>query len=144
MKEPVEVLLQKPLESFLPHSHPMVLIRSIEQLDEHLIECKTRFQDAAFFGCKQGVPIAWSVEIIAQACALFVAIHKYGTNITTGRLLKCGGFEFRTPYLPYDQELMVSANLDVAGDSGLWIFEGTIKDQTETLLAGGNMNILVQ
>lgn len=144
MKESVEALLQKPVESFLPHTPPMVLIRSIQQLRESFIECETRFQDADFFGCEQGVPIAWSIEIIAQACALFVAIHRYDTGITTGRLLKCGHFEFGVPYLPYHQMLQISANLKAVGDSGLWIFEGAIGNDAGEVLASGNMNILVQ
>ncbi len=84
-----------------------------------------------------------AVEIIAQACALFVSIRQYGTGITQGRLLKCRSFEFPNPTLPYDTTFTIEARLKLAGDSGLWMFEGSMMDENNRIWASGDMSILV-
>jgi len=139
-----EQLINKPVSELLPHSGPMVLIDRITHLSSESIICNARYENSGFFQCKFGVPVPWAVEIIAQACALFVSINQYGSGITQGRLLKCRQFHFRVPFLPYQTEFQVESNLTLAGDSGLWLFKGSISDDCQQVLAQGDLSILVK
>lgn len=144
MKPPVEYWTHRPVESLLPHTPPLVLIDRIVQLEQDAITCEVNFPNDGFFRDSAGIPVAWSVEILAQACALFVSIQCYGTGITQGRLLKCRCFEFFTSHLPYESLLKVSTKLTMAGDSGLWFFTGDLRDANGTVFASGEMSIKVQ
>ena len=142
----IEQILQKPLQELLPHNPPMVLLNKVLSLDaeKQSISCSACFGNDGFFGNSLGVPIPWTVEIIAQACALFVSVSLFGTGITEGRLLKCRSFRFQKSYLRYDQTYVVDAKLKLAGDSGLWIFDGQITDSHGEIWAIGDMSILVK
>ncbi len=137
------LLLKKPVSELLPHSEPMVLIDAIENLSSETITCRACYKDTGFFRSKSGVPIPWAVEIIAQACALFVSIREYESGITQGRLLKCRQFRCNTAFLPYDHDFRIEAQLTLAGDSGLWLFKGAITDQKQQVMASGDLNLLV-
>ncbi len=144
MNPTLESWQQHPIESLLPHTPPLVLLDRIVKLAAESIRCETRFVNDGFFQDAEGVPVAWAVEIVAQACAVMVAIQCYGSGITQGRLLKCRSFEFHAAHLPYDALLEVDARLTMKGDSGLWFFSGAITDPAGTQLAEGEMTIQVQ
>lgn len=144
MNPTLESWQQHPIESLLPHTPPLVLLKRISELEAESIRCETCFANDGFFQDPEGVPVAWAVEIVAQACAVMVAIQCYGSGITQGRLLKCRSFEFFASHLPFDVLLEVDAKLTMKGDSGLWFFSGTITDTVGTVFAKGEMTIQVQ
>jgi len=141
-----EKILEKPLQELLPHTPPMVLLDKVISLDteNQSVSCSAYYENDGFFNDAQGVPIPWTVEIIAQACALFVSVSMFGTGITEGRLLKCRSFRFHKSHLNYDRPYAVYAKLKLTGDSGLWIFDGQIADSQGDIWANGDMSILVK
>lgn len=140
----LDELLKIPVAELLPHSAPMVLIDRIQDFGDNDISCVSIFRNPDFFKSPTGVPITWGIEIIAQACAIFVSINMYGTGITQGRLLKCKYFDCNEAELPYNKPLIIEATRTVTGASGLWMFEGRIKPAEGRPYLEGEMSILVK
>jgi predicted hotdog family 3-hydroxylacyl-ACP dehydratase len=122
----------------------MILLDRILSLENDDIRCACRYTDPGFFGCEDGVPICWALEIIAQACAAWVSIHARESGVTQGRLLKCRTFSLCQPHIPYNRNLIAQARRKLCGSSGIWIFEGSLNDEQGACYAHGELTLLVQ
>lgn len=111
---------------WLPHKDPMILIDHVRSISPSAIDCMSKPGTIGFYRCDRGIPIAWGIEIIAQACALFISFRAKGSGMTKGRLLKCRTFDFHQSHIPYGISFAVLARPIVQGSSGISIFEGSI------------------
>jgi predicted hotdog family 3-hydroxylacyl-ACP dehydratase len=131
-------------EQWLPHTQPMILIRKIKEIEASKIVCMANFTNDGYFQSNSGVPVSWSVEIISQACALFISIRSVGKSLSMGRLMRCKYLNFHTDYLPYEADLSVESVMTMAGSNGVSMFNGSIKTSSGDVLVEGAFSVFAQ
>lgn len=117
----------------LPHAAPAIridrvtsvtgdAIRGEVMLREHSVE-PGRVSDT---GPEAGVPVAWSIEVIAQLCAAYIGLKGRGDGVRDGRLVRVRDARFLVDTLPAGEKLAIvaCAESDSAGDA--FIFSGSI------------------
>ncbi len=72
------------------------------------------------------LPIAWSIEVIAQLCAAFIGLTREAGGFSKGRLLKVRDAQFSVNALPLGEPLTITAHLESCSDQGIFIFSGSI------------------
>ncbi len=132
------------IKELLPHTEPIILIKSIAKFIGDSIECITLFSDRNYFNDKNGIPVYWGIEIIAQAAAIHIIKNKSFATAISGRLIKARKIDFKSNYIPYDTRLRIYAKQVISSESGLFIYEGYIKTEKGEEYLIAELGILVR
>lgn len=127
--------------AYLPHTAPMVLIDEILKCEGDCLTAQTHLKQHTYIHENESllnVPIYWSLEIAAQACACFIGLKFAEFNFSKGRLVKSKQLKFYRDYLPVEVPLMIHAKLSLQSEAGIFAFEGTLfeTDPTSPLFKG--------
>ncbi len=133
----------------LPHRPPMLLLRAVRAHAPGETICETIFDEAFARACGGEVPVAFGLELIAQAAAVHYALTQLasgGTHVRAARGLLLGSrrLGLRVRSLPVGEILVVTVagGGEPPGPGGLIRFEGRVEDAAGTLLAGGDATVL--
>ncbi|WP_309387042.1 hypothetical protein [Cerasicoccus frondis] len=131
------------IRELIPHEPPMVLIDHITQLDQNHVCGETTLSPGSLDANGHGVPAAWSLEIVAQACAALIGHCHRHQGFRGGRLIKSTRWELNAQHLPTEQLLTVKASLDAASELGVFMFNGALHAGS-IQLAAGQLTILAK
>ncbi|GHB90787.1 hypothetical protein [Cerasicoccus arenae] len=132
-----------PISELIPHEPPMILIDRILELSADCVHAETTLQPGALDDNGTGVSSAWSLEIVAQACAALIGQHYRDQGFREGRLIKSSRWTLSTLHLPTAQLLTIHATIEAASDMGIFLFNGELR-AGDTCLAEGQLTILAR
>ncbi|WP_264874407.1 ApeP family dehydratase [Vibrio agarivorans] len=135
-----------PIEALLPHSHPMILIDSVVQHTNNMVECEFTISPKSFLfdSLINGVPAQAGVEYMAQTIAALGGLASYerGEAPSIGFLLGARRYHHREScflnghrYLVHAQELM--------SDSSVAVYQCKILNDKNQEVASGQVNTVV-
>lgn len=113
----------------------MVLLDALEYLDEARVQARTQLTGKLPARGRKDVHPAWGIEILAQACAAFIGYHHRKDGYTNGRLVKSRKITFVADRFSVDTRMDVHASLQLAGDNGLFLFDGQICARDQVLFS---------
>ncbi len=93
------------IKGLIPHREPLLFINEVISLDGNKLAARTVFvaSDPTFSGHFPGNPVVpgvYTLEAMAQACALFTSLSKGFTDKTVSYLFAGGEFRFKRPIMP--------------------------------------------
>lgn len=116
-----------PIESYIPHRRPMLVVDEIIDVTEVSIECRATIRPDNIF-LKDGVvnPIAM-IEFVAQACAILIGIRadKKPSGPRLGFIVGCREVAFSVDEFHIGDVLTVTG-LKVHGQENLGGFTGAV------------------
>lgn len=133
------------IEQVLPHSGPMILIDTLEHYTASGCCCRVSISNDSMFYQQgnKGVPSYVGTEYMAQAIAAFAGANALDKNqqVKIGFLLGSRKYKTTKPYFYLGCRLDICVEELYQEDSGLSVFECTITDQDNCLLAMANINV---
>lgn len=133
----------------LPHRPPMLLLRAVLGHRPGETCCEACFGDDFARLCGGQVPVAFGLELIAQAAAVHHALSRLegqGSHERAPRGLLLGSRRLRMEArsLPTNEPLrvIVLGSQEPSGPGGLIRFEGRVEDAAGRLLVGGDATVL--
>lgn len=130
------------IEDLIPHRGPMCLLRRIVALDADEVTAEALLPPGTGVLSGAAGTQAWSVEIVAQAAAVFIGWHHRERGWRSGRLIKVARWELSPEPLPGGEFLVVYSKLDTWSETGLFRFDGQLNDTSGRRIAGGQLTIL--
>jgi len=129
----------------IPHREKMVLIDSLDNYDVDSATClvKITAENLFYDNTKQGVPSYIGCEYMAQSIAAFSGAHDLdnGKPVGIGFLLGSRKYQSNQPYFSLNSVLKIIVNQLYSEESGLRVFDCTIHDQNNELLAFAKINV---
>ena len=128
------------IADLLPHSPPAVLLQQIEERGEGSLTASVILDsiDSPWIE-PEGMPVAFGLEIIAQAAALLISEtprdEEETGRLIGGRLASCNRFSTGIGHLPIEPKLFVTAELHGASSMGYFQIHGDIRDARGELLS---------
>jgi predicted hotdog family 3-hydroxylacyl-ACP dehydratase len=117
-----------PLESFMPHRAPMLLLDEVIERDASSIVCRARVDGGSPFVCEGSMPAVVLLEHMAQATAAWLGLRalERGDPIVAGMLAGARRLELDVDVLEVGDELEVRAE-HVWGEDGLASFSCEVR-----------------
>lgn len=117
-------------ESLLPHAAPMVLLDSLDRVDDESASCTLRIGSELPFVVGGSVPSLLAVELVAQTVGVHVghASRTRGEPIRVGYLIGVREADFLTDAFVVGEELRIDVRR-VLGDQDLATYDGTVSTQ---------------
>jgi len=118
--------LPLPVE-LLPHEPPIVLLDSLEAIDETSATCRLRMRADLPFVTNGAVPSMFGIEVIAQAVGVHAGYRARtnGEPIRVGYLISVRDASFEVAELRVGDELEINV-VNTAGETALATYTGTI------------------
>ena len=116
-----------PVQDYVPHRPPMLLIDHIVDVSENQIVCRTTIHRDCAFAIDGRVHPSAMIELVAQACAIYVGVlsaHN-GDPPMMGLIMGCREVAFAVDSFAVGDELTVAATR-VFGQKQLAAFTGTV------------------
>ncbi|MGE9290206.1 MAG: hypothetical protein ACQKBT_04395 [Puniceicoccales bacterium] len=125
--------------SLLPHTPPAILLQEITQKEPGILTATTVLGELNSPWMEPpGMPVAFGMEIIAQAAALVITSKAKADpdsrKLIGGRLVSSNLFRSVVEYLPANDILHVTAQLVDSSAMGYFRFNGQIKLDGKELL----------
>jgi predicted hotdog family 3-hydroxylacyl-ACP dehydratase len=116
-----------PVADYLPHRPPMLLIDDIVEVSDQRAVCRTTLHPDCVFAIRGVVHPSAMIEIVAQACAIYVGVlsARDGEPPRTGLIMSCREISFAVDSFAVGDELTITAN-KVFGQRQLAAFTGTV------------------
>jgi len=116
-----------PVADYLPHRPPMLLIDDIVEVSDLRAVCRTTIHPDCVFAVHGVVHPSAMIEIVAQACAIYVGVlsARDGDPPRTGLIMSCREISFAVDSFAVGDELTITAN-KVFGQHQLAAFTGTV------------------
>lgn len=117
---------------YLPHRPPMLLIDRIDEVTSDTVMCRATIHPACVFAQNGVVHPSAMIELVAQACAIFVGVTsvRAGGAPRAGFLASCREISFAVDSFAVGDELTIVAT-KVAGQERLAAFTGTVSRRGE-------------
>ena len=124
-----------PVTDYLPHRPPMLLIDGIVEVSDARAVCRATIHPDCAFAIDGVVHAAAMIELVAQACAIYVGVlsARDGNPPRTGLIIACREIAFAVDGLAVGDEVTIVAD-KVFGQQQLAAFTGTVT-RGETLCA---------
>ena len=133
-----------PIESIVPHDHPMILINELIEYDEFKGLCKVVINNKSNFFCKQNqaVPSYVALEYMAQTIAAYANANRLDQNLdmTIGFLVSSRKFKVFVPQFELNSELTIEVEQLYLENGGLAAFDCKV-EQNGALVAQAKINI---
>ena len=133
----------------LPHRPPMLLLRAVLSHQPEQTCCEGWFDETFARACGGSVPVAFGLELIAQAAAVHHGLRAGGNgghpgSATRGLLLGSRRLKFESRSLPVGEPLRVTVfdGGHEPGPGGLIRFEGRVEDAAGRILSSGDATVL--
>ncbi|QSX33918.1 hotdog family protein [Shewanella avicenniae] len=130
---------------FIPHRPPMVLIDRIEQYRADFLIASVEISEQTPFvdSASRHVPNYVGIEYMAQTVAALAGIEaeQRGEPIRTGFLLGTRKLSFSQAGYNLGQRYHISVQRLYQEDSGLAVFDCSIHDAQQQLIASANVNV---
>ncbi|WP_309400992.1 hypothetical protein [Cerasicoccus maritimus] len=131
------------IRELIPHEPPLVLVDRLNVLNQEQVCGETTLAPGTLDDSGQGVPAAWSLEIVAQACAAIIGHEYRDRGYQGGRLIRAPRWDLAQTHLPTGQTLTIEATLEAASGLGIFLFNGRLLADGQAL-AEGQLTILAQ
>jgi len=135
---------QYPIETVVPHDHPMILIDELLHYDNEKACCQlTIHQGSNFYNVKkQSVPSYVAIEYMAQSIAAFANANEkdQGGEVAIGFLVSSRKFKMFVSEFTLGEKLQVCVEQLYVEESGLSAFDCQVKRDND-LLATAKINI---
>ncbi len=133
-----------PIESIVPHAHPMILIDELVEYDATKAVCEVSInQTSNFFNAElKSVPSYVAIEYMAQSIAAFANANNKDLDIEVaiGFLVSSRKFKVFVSEFNLDSKLIIEVEQLYQEDSGLAAFDCKVTHQ-EKLVAEAKINI---
>ncbi len=112
---------------YLPHRPPMLLIDHIVEVTDNRAVCRTTIHPDCVFARDGVVHPSAMIEIVAQACAIWVGVtsSRKGGTPKVGFLVACREVAFAINEFSIGDELTIAVT-KVLGEDQLAVFSGTV------------------
>lgn len=132
--------MKSKIDSLLPHTLPAILLQEIVAQDGNSLTATARLGELQSPWMETaGMPIAFGLEIIAQAAAIAifsqVSADHPKKKLAGGRLVSTDRFHSSTEFLPADREIAVTAELLESSSMGYYRCAGRIREGDRELLS---------
>lgn len=114
-----------PVERYLPHRPPMLLIDEIVDATETSVVCKTQIRPDCVFATDGIVHPAAMIEIVAQACAICSGMRAGDGKPRSGMLVGCREAAFSVDSFAVGDELTITVE-KLVDQPQLTTFAGTV------------------
>ncbi|WOO42331.1 hypothetical protein [Rubellicoccus peritrichatus] len=132
-----------PPSECLPHEPPMVLLHEIKWVNDQGLSASVHLGNNDIFDSRADVPIAWAMEIIAQAAAAYVGINYRVKGYTSGRLIRASSFSANATFIPKSTKLTAMVTKIAESEMGVFLFQGSLSEG-DVILAEASFTILVK
>ena len=116
-----------PVSDYLPHRPPMLLIDDIVEVTDNRAVCRTTIHPDCVFARDGVVHPSAMIEIVAQACAIWVGVtnSRKGGTPQVGFLVACREVAFAVDRFCVGDELTIAVT-KVLGEDQLAVFSGIV------------------
>jgi predicted hotdog family 3-hydroxylacyl-ACP dehydratase len=118
-----------PAADFLPHTPPLLLVRTLLEIDENSVSCEAVLDDSVtpFLDSANALPAWFLIEMIAQTIGVWAGWHDHarGIALQSGLLLGCRQFTCEQPAFPPGTRLRINAQ-KLIEDNGTGSFEAQV------------------
>ena len=132
-----------PIQEFVPHRPPLLLLDAIEDVSESSCRTRLRVDPGAWYADAEGTMPAWlGLELMAQTAAAHSGWkHRNSPSPKGGVLLGTRRYQSSVDRFPAGATLEIEAQLDYAGVFGQSAFVCQIR-LNETVVAEATLRVL--
>ncbi len=126
------------IEQVLPHSHPMILLDTLNEYNDTSAYCSTTIRpESNFYQTKiQGVPAYVGIEYMAQTIAAYANANELdqGHGVSLGFLVSSRKYASKYAQFNLGDKLDIKVELIHKEDNGLSVFECIILHAEEEII----------
>lgn len=123
-------------DEYLPHVSPAILLERFRVDGEHMIEATVQLDQLVSKWYRTGgLPMAFGMEMLGQASALFLRHWDSKRELVGGRLAACEHFAASVDYLPLKKDLRIQLVHDGGSSLGYHKFRGVLSGRVKLVEA---------